>query len=230
MRLLGLLAASAVLTLTMTVLGPAGPAGASSQTHHCVPAHGSSVPHSLHQSHCPKGKLHPGGGAHLLFFTARHGHCRYARLQPNAKNVALVRAATLCLVNRERARHGERLLHWNIHLVKAAQSHTISMAFGNYFQHVGPHGETLMSRIRHDGYISSSRLGYEVGENIGWGSLWLGTPRAVVFSWMHSAGHRANILDGRFRDTGIGVSPHVNGLAHGQPGGIYTQDFGVLVG
>ena len=33
---------------------------------------------------------------------------------------------------------------------------------------------------------------------------------------MHSPGHRANILDAHFRDTGIGVSPHPHGLAHGQ--------------
>jgi uncharacterized protein YkwD len=222
--------AAAIAALASFPLASAGSAGASSDTHHCVPARGSSVLHSFQQSHCGKGKIHPGKGAHLLFFTAHDGHCRAASLQPTATNVALVRAATLCLVNRERSRHGERLLRWNIALVRAAQAHTMSMAFGDYFEHIGPHGETPLSRMRHDGYISSSRLGFEVGENIGWGSLWLGTPRAVVSVWMHSPGHRANILDGRFRDTGIGVSPHTNLLAHGQPGGIYTQDFGVIVG
>ncbi len=229
MRRFGL--AAAIAALSLIALAPAaGPAAASSQTSHCVSVHASRVPRSFQQSHCPQGRIHPGKPAHLLFFTARHGHCRYATLEPSARNLALVRAATLCLVNRERARHGERLLHWNIDLVRAAQAHTVSMAFGDYFEHVGPHGETPLSRMRHDGYISSSRLGYAVGENIGWGSLWLGTPRAVVAAWMASAGHRANILDGRFRDTGIGVSAHTNGLAHGQSGGIYTQDFGVVVG
>ena len=104
------------------------------------------------------------------------------------------------------------------------------MAFGDYFAHIGRSGETPLMRIRRSGYIYSSSLGFEVGENIGWGSLWLGTPNAVVAAWMASPGHRANILDGRFRDTGIGVSPHVGQLAGGQAGGIYTQDFGVLVG
>jgi uncharacterized protein YkwD len=48
---------------------------------------------------------------------------------------------------------------------------------------------------------------------------------------MASPGHRANILDARFRDTAIGVSPHVpSSLSQGQPGGIYTQDFGVIIG
>ncbi len=47
---------------------------------------------------------------------------------------------------------------------------------------------------------------------------------------MASPGHRANILDAHFRDTGIGVSPHTGMLSHGQSGGMYTQDFGVRTG
>ena len=44
---------------------------------------------------------------------------------------------------------------------------------------------------------------------------------------MASPGHRANILDPRFRDTAIGVSTHPPfSLARGQAGAIYTQDFG----
>ena len=62
--------------------------------------------------------------------------------------------------------------------------------------------------MRAVGYISSSRVGYEVGENIAWGTLYLATPRAIVAAWMASPGHRANILDARYRETGIGVSPH----------------------
>jgi uncharacterized protein YkwD len=216
----------------LAALGPA-PAPAAHSTSFsggkaCKAAHRSS----FHKAKCPKGgKRHPGKPAHLLFYTAHNGHCKDAKLAPSHFNLARVRAATLCLVNRERARHGERALHWNLDLVHAAQAHTESMAFGNYFEHVGPRGDTPQSRLRRTGYISSSRhLGFEIAENIGWGSLWLGTPKSIVATWMHSAGHRSNILDRHFRDTGIGVSPHTNGLAHGQHGGIYTQDFGVIVG
>ena len=116
-------------------------------------------------------------------------------------------------------------------LLDAAQSHTESMAFGDYFAHVGPGGETPLTRMRRTGYISSSgHVGYEVGENIAWGSLWLGDPKSIVSAWMASPGHRANILDAHFRETGIGVSPHLGTLAPGQSGGIYTQDFGVIIG
>ena len=72
--------------------------------------------------------------------------------------------------------------------------------------------------------------GYDVGENIAWGTLWLSSPRAIVAAWMASPPHRANILNARFRDTAIGVSPHPpSSLARGQSGGVYTQDFGVII-
>ena len=101
------------------------------------------------------------------------------------------------------------------------------MACGDYFEHDGRRGDTPLSRMRAAGYIFSSRIGYEVGENIAWATLWLATPQAIVAGWMASPGHRANILDARFRDTGIGVSPHpLASLARGQAGAIYTQDFG----
>ncbi len=159
-----------------------------------------------------------------------HG-CAHAGLQPTRKDLNLIRAATLCLINRERAAHGERALRPNGRLRRAAQAHTDSMAFGDYFEHVGPRGLTPLARMRAVGYVSSSRAGYEVGENIAWGTLWLSTPRAIVAAWMASPGHRANILDSRYRETGIGVSPHPPAsLAHGQRGAIYTQDFGVIVG
>jgi uncharacterized protein YkwD len=229
------IASMAIVLCALTLGAPA--ALASTGKAHCTGAHSAAHPRSgtrsFHQSHCPTGRTHPrrhGKPAHLLFFAPHDGQCTDAQLAPAPGNIAQVRAATLCLVNRERAAHGERALRWNIHLVASAQAHTESMAFHNYFEHLGPGGQTPLSRMRQDGYLYSSHLGFEVAENIGWGSLWLGTPRAVVAAWMNSAGHRANILDGRFRDTGIGVSPHTNGLAHGQAGGIYTQDFGVIVG
>ena len=84
--------------------------------------------------------------------------------------------------------------------------------------------------MREAGYIFSSHIGYAVGENIAWATLGLATPQAIVAGWMSDAGHRANILDGEVQRHGIGVSPHpLASLAHGQPGAIYTQDFGRII-
>lgn len=155
------------------------------------------------------------------------GSCAGAEMQPSSIDLNAIRAAVLCLVNRERAAQGERRLTPDVRLQHAAQAHTDNMAYRDYFEHVGPRGDTPLSRIRASGYLYSSQVSYEVGENIGWGTLWEGTPEAVVAAWMASPGHRANILDARFRSTGIGVSTHPPfSLARGQAGAVYTQDFG----
>jgi len=234
------LARSGVLVAVLLLGAPAGALahpGRSGRRHApaCTARKSATAKHgsrSFRRLHCAKGRhvplsSHPSSQP---FFSARGGVCPDANLAPSATDLKLVRAATLCLVNRERASHGERALHWNEQLIQAAQSHTESMAFGDYFEHVSPRGETPLMRMRRTGYIYSSRISYEVGENIAWGSLWLGTPSAVVAAWMRSPGHRANILDAHFRETGIGVSPHVSAFAPGQSGGIYTQDFGVRTG
>jgi uncharacterized protein YkwD len=161
---------------------------------------------------------------------AKSDSCPGASLTPNEENIETIRTATLCLVNRERAENGESALQPNAQLQKAAQGHTESMVDQDYFEHVSPSGDTPLGRMIAAGYIYSSQVGYEVGENIGWGTLWLATPDAIVAAWMASPGHRANILDIHFHDTAIGVSPHAPAsLAHGQAGAIYTQDFGVII-
>ena len=159
------------------------------------------------------------------------GSCPGAELRPTTHDLVRVRTATLCLVNRQRVIRGERPLALNARLQRTAQGHTRDMAFRDYFDHSRGRGDTLLRRMRAAGYIFSSRIGYEIGENIGWGTLWLATPRAMVAAWMASPGHRANILDPRFHDTAVGVSAHPpSSLARGQAGAIYTQDFGGLLG
>lgn len=159
-----------------------------------------------------------------------YGSCANALLRPSDANLSNIRAATLCLVNRERTSRGESALKDDGQLQQAAQGHSESMAAKDYFEHDGQSGDTPLSRMRSAGYIFSSHIGYAVGENIAWGTLSLATPKAIVAGWMASPGHRANILDATFRDTGVGVAPHpLASLARGQAGAIYTQDFGRII-
>ena len=158
------------------------------------------------------------------------GACPNTELRPSAADLEQIRTATLCLVNRERLSHGEGALKPDSQLQNAAQGHSQDMAAGDYFEHTGRGGSTPVSRMRQAGYIFSSHIGYAVGENIAWATLGLATPQAIVTGWMSDVGHRANILEAKFRDTGIGVSPHpLSSLAHGQAGAIYTQDFGRII-
>ncbi len=221
---LGSLATLSALSIAACTTGSAAlGAGPIARAAHCA---NSSSFHESHQGTGSRGEHKPC----VTHRAVQHGPCRNTKLVPSASNLPEVRAATLCLVNRERAAHGERALRGNEHLERAAQGHTESMAFDDYFEHIGPGGQTPLARMRAAGYIYSSRIGFEIGENIAWGTLWLATPKAIVAAWMASPGHRANILDAHFRETAIGVSPHPPAsLAHGQAGGVYTQDFGVIV-
>jgi uncharacterized protein YkwD len=157
-----------------------------------------------------------------------NGPCPNAELIPSASNLSEVRAATLCLINKVRAQHGELPLLDSGKLDAIAQAHSADMVDRDYFEHTTPSGEASAARILAAGYVPSG-WSYELGENIECGTLNLATPNGAVNGWMSSPEHRTNILNGDFRDSGIGVAPAVPAqYAYGQPGATYTQDFGVV--
>ena len=156
--------------------------------------------------------------------------CQNTELTPEEGNLEAIDAATLCLVNQERARNGELPLAPNAQLEQAAQGHSEEMISADYFAHIAPSGLTPVSRVQATGYIPNSRVGYTIGENIAWGTLQLSTPSSIVAAWIASPEHLANILYAPYRDTAVGVvAAAPAALAEGQPGAIYSQEFGVIV-
>jgi uncharacterized protein YkwD len=154
--------------------------------------------------------------------------CDDTHLVPTRSNSARIEAATLCLVNVQRARHGERALRPNADLARSAAAHSQDMVARNYFDHTSPGGETLLDRIKASTYLPP-RAGYVLGENIALGTMQLATPAAIVESWMKSPGHRANILNAEFRDSGLGVVARApERYGRGQRGATYTQQFGAV--
>jgi len=148
--------------------------------------------------------------------------CRGAGITPTVHNAAAVRHATLCLLNRQRARRGLPRLHARRPLTAAATRYSRLMVTQGFFAHVSPGGSTMVQRIRHTSYLRGAR-GWSLGENLAWGSGASATPARIVDAWMHSAGHRRNILDRKFRHIGIGVALGVPGH---RAGATYTTEFG----
>ena len=145
---------------------------------------------------------------------------------PSNANTAKMRKATLCLLNAQRRAHGLHKLRENGKLRHAAAGYSRLMVSQGFFSHVSPSGSTLESRVNRTHYLNGARS-WTIGENIAWGTGSLGTPRAIVKAWMNSPGHRQNILNGTYRDIGIGVAtgaPIAAGAA--AHGGTYTTDFG----
>jgi uncharacterized protein YkwD len=155
--------------------------------------------------------------------------CQNTQLTPDASNGALVRAAVLCLINRERAQNGELPLREDPKLDASAEAHVQDMLAKDYFEHISPGGSTPVDRDRESRYIPSASVGYVVGENLAWGTLSLSTPQAIVAAWIASPGHLANIVESQYRDTGIAIAPQVpSSLASDVAGATYAQEFGAI--
>jgi uncharacterized protein YkwD len=149
--------------------------------------------------------------------------CPGADQVPTAATMKQARAATLCLINRERTSRGLREVHSQTRLRRAATRHSRNMVRRHFFDHSSPKGSTAATRVRAAGYLRGAST-FQLGENIGAGESVLSTPAAMVDAWMHSPGHRLNILHASFRDIGIGI---VRGTPMGGDGATYTTDFGV---
>jgi uncharacterized protein YkwD len=164
--------------------------------------------------------------SHAANAPAPIGPCANADLVPTSNNIALIQAATSCLINQERAKAGLGALSDNSQLLNAAVGHSRDMVVNDYFSHTSPTGSTFDQRIFGSGYVSDQGA-YTIGENIAFATGDLATPASIVSMWMNSPEHKANILTADFRDSGMGV---VYGappsLSSGQPGATYTQDFG----
>jgi uncharacterized protein YkwD len=113
-------------------------------------------------------------------------------------------------VNQERAKQGCRAVTSDARLTQAAQGHSADMARRGFFDHTNPDGKSPGDRITAAGYRWST-----YGENIAKGQP---TPASVMKSWMNSPGHRANILNCKFAEIGVGV------VKSGGP--YWTQVFG----
>ena len=100
------------------------------------------------------------------------------------------------LVNIERTKAGCAPLQANMKLIAAAQGHSQDMALNDFFDHVGSNGSTVGQRISAQGYSYSTWA-----ENIAAGYT---TAAGAVSGWMNSSGHRDNILNCNFQETGVG--------------------------
>ncbi|VVN82496.1 hypothetical protein PS858_05637 [Pseudomonas fluorescens] len=87
-----------------------------------------------------------------------------------------------------------RPLAWNASLGAAAQGHSKAMAYGNYFAHRDPDGDTPADRARAAGF-----RGRQIGENIAAGQ---GSPSKAMAGWLASPGHCANLMSPMFTQVG----------------------------
>jgi uncharacterized protein YkwD len=114
---------------------------------------------------------------------------------PNAPAAVQTRAV-VCLVNYARAQDRRKLLVQRPRLHLAAELKGERVATCKQFSHT-PCGAALTSDVQAAGYRYST-----FGENLFAGTWGHYSARDVVDAWLNSPPHRANMLNGRFRDFG----------------------------
>jgi uncharacterized protein YkwD len=107
-----------------------------------------------------------------------------------------------------------RPLAWNASLGAAAQGHSKAMAYGNYFAHQDPDGDTPADRARAAGF-----RGRQIGENIAAGQ---GSPGKAMAGWLASPGHCANLMNPMFTQVGAAYATD----ARSDEGVYWTMVFG----
>ncbi len=118
------------------------------------------------------------------------------------------------LTNKERAKENLPLLKINPVLSRVARAHSANMAKTGMFEHV-LEGKTPSDRVKSAGYRFAL-----CGENIFWTEGMFAADE-IMKGWMDSKPHKANILNKRFTEIGIGAARTGKGEFY------YTQVFGV---
>ena len=110
------------------------------------------------------------------------------------------RLAMNCLTNYARTQSGLTPLQPSSVLDDAGQAKLAADLSCAEFSHT-PCGRPFTAVF--EAYVQGA-TGYAVGENIAWGTGSYGTPRQAMNGWLHSTGHRENILNADYRELGIG--------------------------
>ena len=106
------------------------------------------------------------------------------------------------LVNEHRAAAGLAPVKYSAKLSEAAQVRAVEIE--KSFSHTRPDGRYFSTVFAEHG------ISYRYsGENIAWGQK---SPEEVVSAWMNSAGHRANILNAKFTELGVGYRQNERGV------------------
>ncbi len=139
----------------------------------------------------------------------------------NSKDIFLDKIKVINLTNIYREKNGiKNSLTENILLDKMAEEKIRDMFSEQYFDHISPDnfGVTNLADFYNYEYII-------VGENLAMGNF--KNEEALVEAWMNSPGHRANILNDKYREIGVAVS---KGVFEGKNVWMAVQHFGVLRG
>lgn len=135
---------------------------------------------------------------------------------------AVAEQTMLCLTNYARVRSGLAPLQLNSTLTAAGDEKLRRDVACGEFSHT-PCSQPFTAVFA--GYLQDASS-YSIGENILWGTGSYGTPREAMSSWLHSTGHREDILTPSFRELGVGYLAGQTFLGRSAVT-LWSQEFGV---
>jgi len=128
-------------------------------------------------------------------------YTRVRTAKPTEATVSIERQA-FDLINKKRSEIGLALLTWNDELAEVARVHSQDMAEQKFFSHKGSDGTMVDDRADKFGIKNWSAI----GENIAFERGFENAAEFAVERWMESPAHKQNLLDQRWKETGMGVA------------------------
>lgn len=160
----------------------------------------------------------PAGARSLRGLVAPAKVCKHQR---DADLPSAVQERSMrCMINFARQRTGTRRLVNSVDLGRSSGRKSGDILRCNSFSHSAC-GRDFTYWMRRTGYISQC---WSAGENIAWGSGSYGSVRSIMKAWIHSPGHLENILNGSFRQFGVGLD--VGSLGQYRHVHVWTTHFG----
>ncbi|HVE59681.1 MAG TPA: CAP domain-containing protein [Pyrinomonadaceae bacterium] len=147
----------------------------------------------------------------------RLGGNRAARIEnsEDGANALNLERLVFALINKKRTENNLQPLLWSEQAAQAARLHSKNMSLYNFFSHIGLDGKRVDGRADLVGLKNWRMIGENIAYNRGYGS----PIERVIESWMNSSGHRENLLNKNWRETGVGINVTKDGTYY------FTQVF-----
>ena len=161
----------------------------------------------------------------LLPGSAGAAQCKGGDASPAQLSGKRAAKAVLCLINKERRSHGTRALKRQHEQTKAAGQ--AQPAHGPQALLLPPvSGRERPDRPADQGPLPALQLLVGNRREHRLRQRPLGIARGIVDAWMHSAEHRANILNGSYQHIGVAVTSGTPAGGDDRDAATYTTDFG----
>jgi uncharacterized protein YkwD len=106
------------------------------------------------------------------------------------------------IINEKRAENGLPPLRWSEEIARVARLHSVNMARYKFFSHTGVDGTLVNNRAD----LLGISQWLSIGENIAFNRGFKKPVESACQQWMNSPSHRENILDRKWRESGVGLA------------------------